>query len=71
MKDSRATYFNAQEKGLNEFVLYGEDFFSSDLGLKVPIPFYYLYTALSFDNGRGGLLTEEGAMRGLILQNEI
>ena len=56
---------------MNEFVLYGEDFFSSDLGLKVPIPFYYLYTALSFDNGRGGLLTEEGAMRGLILQNEI
>ena len=59
--------FNAQPKGLNEFVLYGEDYMSEDLGLKVSIPFYYLYTSLSFDNGRGGLITEEGSMRGLIL----
>ena len=59
---------NRVGKGLNEFVLYGETEYYDEL--KLGGLYYYFYTAMSWDNGDNGVLTDEGAGRGLFFKND-
>ena len=58
---------NSVGKGWNEFVLYG-DSWKGNL-YKVYPDYYYLYVAMTWDNGLGEILDEEGAIRGLFFEN--
>ena len=59
---------NAIGKGFNEYVLYGENVYYNELELGGS--YYYLYIGMSWDNGDGGILTDEGAGRGLFFGND-
>ena len=58
---------NRVGKGYNEFVLYGERERYEEL--KLGGLYYYLYVAMSWDNGNGGVLKDEGAGKGLFFKN--
>ena len=58
---------NNLRKGYNEFVLYGEKLYYDEL--KLPAAYYYLYVGMTWDNGDNGILTEDGAGRGLFFRN--
>ena len=58
---------NNIRKGYNEFVLYGEKLYYDELEL--PASYYYLYVGMTWDNGDNGVLTDEGAGRGLFFRN--
>ena len=58
---------NNPRKGYNEFVLYGEKLYYDELEL--PASYYYFYVAMSWDNGSNGILTDEGAGRGIFFRN--
>ena len=57
---------NVDYKGYNEYVLYGQDWSSETLSLQDQ-SFYYLYTAMTWDNGAEKVVTWEGDGRGLFV----
>ena len=57
---------NAVGKGWNEFVLYGDN---TDNLFDVFPDYYYMYVGMTWDNGNGRILTEQGAGRGLFFRN--
>ena len=58
---------NQARKGYNEYVLYGEKIYYEELS--APASYYYFYVAMTWDNGENGVLTDEGAGRGLFFKN--
>ena len=58
---------NKVGRGYNEYVLYGvREYFDE---LELGASYYYFYTGMSWDNGSNGVLTEEGAGKGLFFKN--
>jgi hypothetical protein len=60
---------NMYTKGYNEYVLYGY-IYSGD-GITIDAPFYYLYTAMSWDDGSENVIDEDDAGKGLFMRNYI
>ena len=56
-------------KGWNEFVLYGQEFTSQVLPNIKRQKTYYLYTAMTFDNGEESPISTDGDGKGLFVQN--
>ena len=55
-------------KGWNEFVLYGD--VNTANSFNVTPQYYYLYIGMTWDDGNGYVLKEEGAGKGLFFKNE-
>ena len=60
---------NRVGKGYNEYVLYGEQ--SDNVELDIYPTYYYLYVAMTWDNGNDRVLTNEGYGKGLFFKNYI
>ena len=62
---------NNLAKGYNEYVLYGdvESYDALKLTGGNAALYYYFYVGMSWDNGEEGILTDEGAGRGLFFKN--
>ena len=62
---------NNLAKGYNEYVLYGEveNYEALKLTGGNAAHYYYFYVGMSWDNGEGGVLQDEGAGRGLFFKN--
>ena len=57
---------NVDYKGYNEYVLYGQNLNSTNLGLSQQT-FYYLYTGMTFDDGNENVILNDGDARGLFV----